>query len=149
MLVVIAKWVWDKITKLGQYRRYQSWDSLGECKRRRKEQWNRWVSNFLRKRDAERSGTGEFNIGEEITWWSMWRRSNVRLFHKPGAQWKPDLIAILRREVREGRLRLIREKDRVEQCEGNCLRIVVCDIKKILQTTPFAFLWAVGLICPR
>jgi len=28
-----------------------------------------------------------------------------------------DLFAILRREVREGRLRVIREEDRVQRCE--------------------------------
>jgi len=34
-----------------------------------------------------------------------------RLFHKTGAE--------LKREVREGRLRVIREEDRVQRCEGN------------------------------
>jgi len=29
------------------------------------------------------------------------------------------LFANLRREVREGRLRVIREEDRVQRCEGN------------------------------
>jgi len=27
---MIAKWVWDETPKLGQHRRYQSWDSHGE-----------------------------------------------------------------------------------------------------------------------
>jgi len=30
-----------------------------------------------------------------------------------------ERFAILRREVREERLRVIREKDRVQRCEGN------------------------------
>jgi len=30
------KWVWDEKDKLGQYRRYQFWDSLGEYRLRRK-----------------------------------------------------------------------------------------------------------------
>jgi len=33
---MIAKCVWDETTKLGQYRRYQSWDSLGEYRLKRK-----------------------------------------------------------------------------------------------------------------
>jgi len=33
---MIAKCVWDEKTKLGQYRRYQSWDSLGEYRLRKK-----------------------------------------------------------------------------------------------------------------
>jgi len=33
---MIAKYVWDEKTKLGQYRSYQSWDSLGEYRLRRK-----------------------------------------------------------------------------------------------------------------
>jgi len=27
---MMVKWVWDETTKLSQYWRYQSWDSLGE-----------------------------------------------------------------------------------------------------------------------
>jgi len=36
--------------------------------------------NFLRKREVERSQTGEFNVGEGVTWWATWRR--WRLFNK-------------------------------------------------------------------
>jgi len=32
-----------------------------------KEQSKKWVFNFLRKREVERSETGEFNIGEGVT----------------------------------------------------------------------------------
>jgi len=31
--------------------------------------------NFLRKRDVERSETGEFNFGAGVTWWTTWRCS--------------------------------------------------------------------------
>jgi len=31
-----------------------------------KEQFKRWIFNFLRKREVERAETVEFNIGEEV-----------------------------------------------------------------------------------
>jgi len=33
---IIAKWVWGEKDKLGQYRIYQSWDSQGEYRLRKK-----------------------------------------------------------------------------------------------------------------
>jgi len=67
---MIAKCVWDEKTKLGQYRIYQSWDSLGENRLRRKGRGKRWVFNFLRKNEVERSDTGKFNVGEGVAWWT-------------------------------------------------------------------------------
>jgi len=60
----------DKTTKLGQNRRCQSWDIAiisylkvnADYKKERKI-WDAWVFSFLRKREVERSETGEFNIG--------------------------------------------------------------------------------------
>jgi len=75
MSVNDRKLVGDVTTKFGQYRRYQSCDSQGEYRLRRNKQWKRWVFNFLRKRQVERSDTGEFNIGQGVTWWSTWKIS--------------------------------------------------------------------------
>jgi len=33
-----------------------------------KRERSRWVFNFLRKSEVERSDTGEFKIGEEVMW---------------------------------------------------------------------------------
>jgi len=60
---MIAKFVWNEMTKLGQYRRYQSWDILGEYRQGGKEEWKRWFFNFFRKKEVERLDTGEFKIG--------------------------------------------------------------------------------------
>jgi len=76
-----------------------------------KEQWKWCVFYLLRKRDVERSETSEFNVGEGVTWWATWRRSNGRLFHKTVAEWKKDLFTVLRWEMREGQLS---EEDWVE-----------------------------------
>jgi len=115
---MIAKCVRDETTKLCQYRRYQSWDSLGNYRLRRKGRVKEMGFNLLRKREVERSDTGEFEIGEGMTWWTTWRRWDGKLFHKTGAEWQKDLFAILRREMREGRLRVIREEQQVQRCEG-------------------------------
>jgi len=40
------------------------------------------------------------------------------LFHKKGAELYKDLFAILRREVSEGRLRVMREEGRVNDVKG-------------------------------
>jgi len=44
-----------------------SQDSLGEYRLRRKRTVTEMGFNFLRKREVERSETGEFNIGEGVT----------------------------------------------------------------------------------
>jgi len=66
-------------TKLGQYRRYKSWDSLCEYRLRRKGRVEEMGFQLFKKRGVERSETGEFKIGEGVTWWATWRRSEWRL----------------------------------------------------------------------
>jgi len=51
-----------------------------------KEEWKRWVFNFLRKREVERLDTGDFEI-EGVMWWTTWRRWDSKLFFKTGAEW--------------------------------------------------------------
>jgi len=60
---MIVKCVCDEKMKPGQYRRYQSRDSLGEYRLRRK---RRVKELGLRKREVEISDKGEFNIGEGV-----------------------------------------------------------------------------------
>jgi len=78
-----------------------------------KELW-KMVLNFLRKKKVETSETGE-----EVTWCATWHMSDGRLFHKTGAEWYKEMFAILWWKVREGRIRVIRDKYLVERCEGN------------------------------
>jgi len=74
---MIAICVWDEKTKLGQYRRYQSWDSIGEYRLRRKGKVKEMGFQLLK----EKRG---------------WKIRHRRVWN--------------RREVRKGRLRVIRER---------------------------------------
>jgi len=115
------------------YRRFLSWDSLGEYRLREKWQWTRWVIKYLGKREFERSETGEVGEGcslrEVVTWWATWRRSYGRQFHNTGAEWWKDLFAMLRREVRERRLCVIREgrKKRTETGRLTSFERFICE----------------------
>jgi len=82
-----------------------------------------------------------------MTWWTTRRRWDGRLFRKTGAELWKDLFAILRREVREGRLRVIREEDRVHK-NVNLDKSLRCsislnedkDVKYISQTSSVALI---------
>jgi len=54
---MIAKCVRDKKTKLGQYRRYQSWDSLGEYRLRRKGRVNEMGFQLLKEKRGWKNRT--------------------------------------------------------------------------------------------
>jgi len=108
---MIAKCVWDEKTKLGQYRKYQSWDGLGKYRLRRKRRVEEMGFQLVKEKRGWKIRHRRVEIGEGVTWWTTWRRWDERLFHKKGAEWQKDLFAILKREVREGRLRVIRYLD--------------------------------------
>jgi len=63
--------------------------------------------------------------------WAAWRSLSVAvrlLSSNEKAEWHKDLLAILRREVREGRPKVKRE-DWVERCEGNEMKRV--EVRKL------------------
>jgi len=97
---MIAKWGWDETTKLGQHLRYQSWDSLDEYRLKRKITVKKMSFQLFKKKSGWKiRDRYEFNVGEEVTWWATWRRSDGRLLHKTTyrTQIQKDLFAIERR----------------------------------------------------
>jgi len=95
---------------------------------RRKEEWKRWVFNFLRKREVERSDTGEFKIGG-VTWWTTWRRWNGRLFHETGLRdWKLEDIKLDTLVIVFSRWVMLWEKSRAENYKRARLSIIRIEV---------------------
>jgi len=79
---MIAKWLWDEKDKLGQYRRYQFWDSLGEYRLRRKGRVKEMSFQLLKEKRGWKIRQRRVWNRRRVTWWTTWRRWDGGLFHK-------------------------------------------------------------------
>ena len=86
---MITKWVWDVVTKLGQYPRYQSKGNPWEYRLWKKLKKKMMSLELLGKESyIERTETDELQLSwDEGKWWESWRRSGGKVFHKAGAEW--------------------------------------------------------------